>query len=157
MCLALLRMCQSRRSRTQRWSTSPTLSCRVLPQSVGSAVNEFIGDPWCASWILQWFQNRKGRVFLDGITTDSVELQTGVPQGSVLGPTLVRPRCGLSLRLPVSGGVNPSLLGGSRSEPALPSTRTTSPSGWWAPTGCRRVIRCRCCCIVSRSGVATNT
>ena len=62
--------------------------CRVLPQSVGSAVSEFVGDPWCASWILEWFQDRKGRVFLDGITTDRVELQTGVPQGSVLGPLL---------------------------------------------------------------------
>ena len=62
--------------------------CRVLPQSVGSAVSEFVGDPWCASWILEWFQDRKGRVFLDGVTTDSVELQTGVPQGSVLGPLL---------------------------------------------------------------------
>ena len=39
-------------------------------------------------WIQNWLANRKQYVVIDGSTSDAVSVDTGVPQGSVLGPGL---------------------------------------------------------------------
>jgi hypothetical protein len=39
-------------------------------------------------WIQNWLANRKQSVVIDGSTSDAVSVDSGVPQGSVLGPGL---------------------------------------------------------------------
>ena len=39
-------------------------------------------------WISDWLKNRKQRVVLNGSCSDYVDVLSGVPQGSVLGPLL---------------------------------------------------------------------
>jgi retron-type reverse transcriptase len=39
-------------------------------------------------WIQNWLANRKQSVVIDGSTSDAVSVDSGVPQGSVLGPEL---------------------------------------------------------------------
>ena len=39
-------------------------------------------------WIQNWLPNRKQSVVIDGSTSDAVSVDSGVPQGSVLGPGL---------------------------------------------------------------------
>jgi hypothetical protein len=36
-------------------------------------------------WIKNWLANRKQSVVIDGSTSDAVSVDSGVPQGSVLG------------------------------------------------------------------------
>ena len=41
-----------------------------------------------AAWIAEWLKDRKQRVVLNGARSDLEDVLSGVPQGSVLGPTL---------------------------------------------------------------------
>ena len=41
-----------------------------------------------AGWIKNWLTNRKQRVVIDGETSEFIDVTSGVPQGSVLGPLL---------------------------------------------------------------------
>ena len=40
------------------------------------------------SWFVSYLTNRKLRVVLDGFSSDTVKVTSGVPQGSILGPLL---------------------------------------------------------------------
>ena len=44
------------------------------------------GSPY--NWIRSFLQNRNPQVVVDGATSDKVEVISGVPQGTVLGPLL---------------------------------------------------------------------
>ena len=39
-------------------------------------------------WIQNWLEDRQQKVVLDGISSEAVSVDSGVPQGSVLGPGL---------------------------------------------------------------------
>jgi hypothetical protein len=45
-------------------------------------------NPYIINWIINFLGNRKQRVVVDGITTQFLSINRGVPQGSVLGPVL---------------------------------------------------------------------
>ena len=45
-------------------------------------------NPYVTNWIISFLQNRKQRVVVDAIVTDYVNINRGVPQGTVLGPIL---------------------------------------------------------------------
>ena len=46
-------------------------------------------NPYVISWILDFLSQRKQRVVVDGITTEFIDINRGVPQGTVLGPILL--------------------------------------------------------------------
>ena len=41
------------------------------------------------TWFRSYFHNRKQRVFFNGIFSDTLQISSGVPQGSILGPLLI--------------------------------------------------------------------
>ena len=43
-------------------------------------------NPYIINWIINFLGNRNQRVVVDGITTQFLSINRGVPQGSVLGP-----------------------------------------------------------------------
>ena len=43
-------------------------------------------NPYVTNWIISFLQGRKQRVIVDGIVTDYLNINRGVPQGTVLGP-----------------------------------------------------------------------
>ena len=45
-------------------------------------------NPYVINWILDFLSQRKQRVVVDGITTEFIHINRGVPQGTVLGPIL---------------------------------------------------------------------
>ena len=45
-------------------------------------------NPYIINWIIHFLSNRKQRVVVDGIETEYVHINRGVPQGTVLGPFL---------------------------------------------------------------------
>lgn len=45
-------------------------------------------NPYIINWIISFLGNRKQRVIVDGKITDYVDINRGVPQGTVLGPLL---------------------------------------------------------------------
>ena len=45
-------------------------------------------NPYIIKWIINFLSNRKQRVVVDGIETEYVHINRGVPQGTVLGPFL---------------------------------------------------------------------
>ena len=45
-------------------------------------------NPYVINWILDFLTNRKQRVVVDGIVTDFLDINRGVPQGTVIGPFL---------------------------------------------------------------------
>ena len=40
------------------------------------------------NWLIDYLKNRKQRVVIDGINSSYIDLNCGVPQGSILGPLL---------------------------------------------------------------------
>ena len=45
-------------------------------------------NPYVINWILDFLSQRKQRVVSDGITTEFIDINRGVPQGAVLGSIL---------------------------------------------------------------------
>jgi hypothetical protein len=45
-------------------------------------------NPYVINWILDFLTNRKQRVVVDGIVMDFLDINRGVPQGTVIGPFL---------------------------------------------------------------------
>ena len=45
-------------------------------------------NPYIINWMINFLSNRKQRVVVDGIETEYVYINRGVPQGTVLGPFL---------------------------------------------------------------------
>ena len=45
-------------------------------------------NPYITNWIIDFLTNRRQRVVVDGIETDFLEINRGVPQGTVIGPFL---------------------------------------------------------------------
>ena len=45
-------------------------------------------NPYIINWIISFLDNRKQRVVVDDVITAFVSINRGVPQGTVLGPTL---------------------------------------------------------------------
>ncbi|KXJ21525.1 RNA-directed DNA polymerase from mobile element jockey [Exaiptasia diaphana] len=45
-------------------------------------------NPYIINWIIDFLADRKQRVVVNGLTTDLVKINRGVPQGTVLGPVL---------------------------------------------------------------------
>ena len=46
-----------------------------------------VRDP-LLSWFCSYLSDRKQRVVIDGQSSDGIDINSGVPQGSVLGPLL---------------------------------------------------------------------
>ncbi|CAB4019685.1 Hypothetical predicted protein, partial [Paramuricea clavata] len=45
-------------------------------------------NPYIINWLIDFLKDRKQRVTVDGITTEFLKINRGVPQGTVLGPIL---------------------------------------------------------------------
>ena len=45
-------------------------------------------NPYILNWLISFISNRKKRVVVDNIITEYIDITRGVPQGTVLGPTL---------------------------------------------------------------------
>ena len=45
-------------------------------------------NPYIVNWIINFLSKRQQRVVVDGIITNYVDINRGVPQGTVLGPIL---------------------------------------------------------------------
>ncbi len=45
-------------------------------------------NPYIINWMMDFLKDRKQRVTVDGITTEFLKINRGVPQGTVLGPIL---------------------------------------------------------------------
>ena len=43
------------------------------------------------NWTIDFFNQRNQRVVVDGITTEFIDINTGMPRGTVLGPILFSP------------------------------------------------------------------
>ena len=45
-------------------------------------------NPYITNWIISFLSDRKQRVVVDGVISKYVDINRGVPQGTVLGPVL---------------------------------------------------------------------
>ena len=45
-------------------------------------------NPYVINWILDFLSQRKQRVVVDGITSEFIDINRGMPQGTFLGPIL---------------------------------------------------------------------
>ena len=61
---------------------------RVPTSLLLSHLSQLCPDAQLCAWVREWLLGRRGRVFLEGVTTKYTPLPSGVPQGSVLGPFL---------------------------------------------------------------------
>ncbi len=51
-------------------------------------VKKLLINPYVVNWLISFLENRIQRVMVDGITTEYLYINRGVPQGTVLGPVL---------------------------------------------------------------------
>ena len=51
-----------------------------------SLIKSYDLNPYVTNWIISFLSDRKQRVVVDGVTTNYVDINRGVPQGTVLGP-----------------------------------------------------------------------
>ena len=51
-------------------------------------LKELLINPYIVNWIINFLFNRQQRVIADGDTTPFLPINRGVPQGTILGPTL---------------------------------------------------------------------
>ena len=61
---------------------------RLSQNSLREAYKSTGINPYIINWIISFLENRKQRVVIDGITTKYLDINRGVPQGTVLGPVL---------------------------------------------------------------------
>ena len=50
-------------------------------------------NPYVVNWIVIFLEDRKQRVVIDGIVTEYLNINRGVPQGTVLGAVLFPIMC----------------------------------------------------------------
>ena len=60
----------------------------VLHRIVCNKVKDLEINPYVINWLIDFLSNRKQRVAVDGNITEFLDINRGVPQGTVLGPVL---------------------------------------------------------------------
>ena len=46
-------------------------------------------NPYIMNWIISFLSDRQQRVIVDGVTTEYMNINRGVPQGTVMGPIMI--------------------------------------------------------------------
>ena len=67
-------------------SARPSTRCRT--RFLCNKLKELPISPYIINWIIDFLTSRYQRVVIDGIKTDYLPINRGVPQGTVLGPIL---------------------------------------------------------------------
>ena len=79
-----------------RWLDKEAKYVRVLSFDFSKAFDNVPHDllkklpinPYVVYWIISFLENRRQRVVVDGIVTEYLKINRGVPQGTVIGPIL---------------------------------------------------------------------
>jgi hypothetical protein len=57
----------------------------LLPMSFNK-IKKIPINPYIINWMIDFLNNRRQRAKVDGVTTEFLDINRGVPQGTVLGP-----------------------------------------------------------------------